>query len=159
MNIASLLQETSTKQPNKIAYHFLGQDTSYEEFDALVSKFASALQDLGLEKGDHIAFLLGNTPHFLISLYATMRVGAIAIPVNPIYTLDEISYIVQNSDAKAIIALDQLLPCVEQDADAFSSVEHYIICESDPSTRDRIAALPVCTKSKVYLFTQAHRVG
>ena len=109
MNLVSRVHETAATQPEKIAYHFMGQDTSYAEFDASVSKFASALQDLGIEKGDHIAFLLGNTPHFLISLYATMRIGATAIPVNPIYTPDEISYIIQNSDAKAVIALDQLI--------------------------------------------------
>ena len=129
-------------QPEKIAYHFMGKDTSYAEFDQSVSIFASALQDLGIEKGDHVAFLLGNSPHFLISLYATMRLGATAIPVNPIYTPDEISYIIHNSDAKAVIALDQLfLPLVEQAAGAFSTVENYIICETDPSTPEKIAAL------------------
>ena len=45
-----------------------------------------------------------------------MRIGATAVPINPIYTPDEISYIVKNSDAKAIIALDALLPLVEKAA-------------------------------------------
>ncbi|QUW21635.1 fatty acid--CoA ligase family protein [Sporosarcina sp. Marseille-Q4063] len=159
MNLVSRVHETATTQPEKIAYHFMGQDTSYAEFDVSVSKFASALQDLGIEKGDHVAFLLGNTPHFLISLYATMRIGATAIPVNPIYTPDEISYIIQNSDAKAVIALDQLLPLVEQAAEAFPTVEHYIICETDPSTPEKIAALPVNVKSKVRSFTQLIGIG
>lgn len=154
MNLVSLIQETATKQPDKIAYHFMGQDTSYADFDALVSKFASSLRDLGIEKGDHIAYLLGNTPHFLISLYATMRVGATAIPVNPIYTPTEISYIVQNSDAKAVIALDHLLPLVEQAVNAFPTVEHYIICETDSSTAERISSLPASVKTKVNSFTK-----
>jgi long-chain acyl-CoA synthetase len=159
MNLVSRVHETATTQPEKIAYHFMGQDTSYAEFDVSVSKFASALQDLGVEKGDHIAFLLGNTPHFLISLYATMRIGATAIPVNPIYTPDEISYIIQNSDAKAVIALDQLLPLVEQAAGAFPTVAHYIICETDPSTPEKIAALPASVKNKVRSFTQLIGAG
>lgn len=159
MNLVSRVHETATTQPEKIAYHFMGQDTSYAEFDVSVSKFASALQDLGIKKGDHIAFLLGNTPHFLISLYATMRIGATAIPVNPIYTPDEISYIIQNSDAKAVIALDQLLPLVEQAAGAFPTVAHYIICETDPSTTEKIAALPASVKNKVRSFTQLIGAG
>lgn len=154
MNLVSSVRETATTQPEKIAYHFMGQDTSYAEFDASVSKFASALQDLGIEKGDHVAFLLGNTPHFLISLYATMRLGATAIPVNPIYTPDEISYILHNSDAKAVIALDQLLPLVEQAAGTFSAVQNYIICETDLETPEKIAALPDNVRSKVRSFTQ-----
>ncbi len=154
MNLVSSVRETALTQPEKIAYHFMGQDTSYAEFDASVAKFASALQGLGIEKGDHVAFLLGNTPHFLISLYATMRLGATAIPVNPIYTPDEISYIIHNSDAKAVIALDLLLPLVEQAAGKFPSVENYIICEMDPSTPEKMAALPTELKSKVRSFTQ-----
>ena len=152
MNLVSRVHKMATSQPEKTAYHFMGEDTSYAEFDTSVSKFASALQDLGIEKGDHIAFLLGNSPHFLISLYATMRIGAVAIPINPIYTPDEISYILHNSDAKAVVALDQLLPLVEQASEAFPTVTSYIICETDPSTPEKLAALPVGLKEKVYSF-------
>lgn len=154
MNLVSRVHETALKDPERIAYHFMGQDTSYAEFDASVSKFASALTDLGVEKGDHIAFLLGNTPHFLISLYATMRIGATAIPVNPIYTPDEITYILHNSDAKVVIALDQLLPLVEQAAGAFPNIISYVICETDPSTPEKMAALPDGVKEKVRSFAQ-----
>ncbi|MBO1912684.1 AMP-binding protein, partial [Microvirga sp. 3-52] len=90
---------------------------------------------------------------------ATMRIGATAIPVNPIYTPDEISYIIQNSDAKAVIALDQLLPLVEQAASAFPTVVHYIICETEASTPEKIAALPASVKNKVRSFTQLIGAG
>src|SRR5690606_4769845 len=142
MNLVTQVYETSKLQPGKTAYHFMGKDTSYAEFDQSVSMFATALQGLGIEKGDHVALLLGNTPHFLISLYATMRIGATAIPINPIYTPDEISYILHNSDAKAVIALDLLLPLVEQAADTFPAIAHYIICETEPDTPAKLAVLP-----------------
>lgn len=154
MNLVSTVRETALKQPEKIAYHFMGKDTSYAEFDATVSRLASALEDLGVEKGDHVAFLLGNTPHFLLSLYATMRLGATAIPINPIYTPDEISYIIHNSDAKAVIAIGQLLPLVEKAASAFTSVEHYIVCETEQDTAEKVAKLPEQLKSKVHLFSE-----
>ncbi len=159
MNLVSRVHETAVNQPGKVAYHFMGKDTSYAEFDQTVSMFATALQDLGVGKGDHVAFLLGNTPHFLISLYATMRIGATAIPVNPIYTPDEISYIIHNSDAKAVIALDLLLPLVEKAAGAFPTVEHYIICETVPDTAEKIAALPDAVKSKIRPFSQLIATG
>ena len=159
MNLVSRVHETAMTQPEKMAYHFMGQDTSYAEFDQAVSKFASALQNLGVEKGDHVAFLLGNTPHFLISLYATMRLGATAIPVNPIYTPDEIYYILHNSDAKAVIALDLLLPLVEQVTDKFPAVEQFIICETVPETPSKVEALPDAVKAKVHLFTSLLNAG
>ena len=154
MSLVTRVYETSKLQPAKTAYHFMGKDTSYAEFDQSISMFATALQGAGVEKGDHVAFLLGNTPHFLISLYATMRIGATAIPINPIYSPDEISYILHNSDAKAVIALDALLPLVEKAAPMFPSIEHYIICETSADVIEKVAALPEVAKAKTQLFSQ-----
>lgn len=154
MNLVSRVRKTSLEQPTKTAYHFMGKDTSYSEFDQSIARFASALRDLGIGKGDHVAFLLGNTPHFLISLYATMRLGATAIPINPIYTPEEISYIIQNSDAKAVIALDMLLPLVEKASGLFPTVSTYVICETMPDTGVKLAALPENLREKVKSFTQ-----
>lgn len=154
MNLVARVRETALQQPSKTAYHFMGKDTSYAEFDQTIARFASALREQGVEKGDHVAFLLGNTPHFLISLYATMRLGATAIPINPIYTPDEISYILQNSDAKAVIALDMLLPLVEKASGAFPSVHTYVICETSSDTGEKLAALPEGLRGKVKSFTQ-----
>lgn len=154
MNLVSTVRQTASEQPEKTAYHFMGKDTSYAEFDATVTRFASALESLGVEKGDHVAFLLGNTPHFLISLYATMRLGATAIPINPIYTPDEISYIIHNSDAKVVVAMGQLLPLVEKAATAFTTVEQYIVCETEADTVEKVSKLPDVLGEKVHLFTE-----
>ncbi|MFD1204706.1 fatty acid--CoA ligase family protein [Sporosarcina contaminans] len=159
MNLVTRVYETSKLQPQKTAYHFMGKDTSYAEFDQSVSMFASALLGVGVKEGDHVAFLLGNTPHFLISLYATMRIGATAIPINPIYSPDEISYILHNSDAKAVIALDQLLPLVEKAAVAFPTIEQYIICETSDDVKEKIEALPEAAKEKVQLFSRLIATG
>ncbi|MGM0898754.1 MAG: fatty acid--CoA ligase family protein [Bacillota bacterium] len=154
MNLGERVHEIALQESGRIAYTFMGKETNYGEFDQSVSKFAGALQELGVEKGDHVAFLLSNTPHFLISLYATMRIGATAVPINPIYSPDEIAYIVNNSDAKVVVALDALLPLVEKAHQALPAVETYVICETDPSTGDKMAQLPDAVKGKVRSFTQ-----
>ncbi|MFJ7738199.1 fatty acid--CoA ligase family protein [Lysinibacillus sp. NPDC097287] len=154
MNLVSCVRQQAAEQPEKVAYHFMGKDTSYGEFEQTVSRFAQGLQDLGVEKGDHVAFLLGNTPHYLISLYATMRLGATAIPVNPIYTPDEISYILRNGDVKAIVALDALLPLVEMGIQAFPQVEAFIVCETAADAAEKVAGLSDAARVKTYLFSQ-----
>lgn len=45
----------------------MGQTCTYAELDAAITKFASGLKKLGVKKGDHIALLLGNSPHFVVS--------------------------------------------------------------------------------------------
>ncbi|WP_341300332.1 fatty acid--CoA ligase family protein [Lysinibacillus sp. FSL H8-0500] len=153
MNLVSCVRQQAIEQPEKVAYHFMGKDTTYGEFEHTVGRFAQGLKDLGIEKGDHVAFLLGNTPHYLIALYATMRLGATAIPVNPIYTPDEISYILHNGDVKAVIALDALLPLVEKGVQAFPKVQAFIICETTADIAEKVAALAPAARDKTHLFT------
>ena len=153
LNLVEKVRQQAFEQPEKTAYYFLGKGTSYGELEQSVARFAAALEDLGVQKGDHIALLLGNTPHFIISLYASMRLGAVAIPINPIYTADEISYIIKNGDVKVVVALDLLLPLVEAGVQGFPQVEQYIICETTPEVGEKYDALSEGAKTKTKLFT------
>ncbi|WP_213423871.1 fatty acid--CoA ligase family protein [Bhargavaea massiliensis] len=159
MNLVKRVHHTALEEPQKIAYHFMGKDTTYAEFDQTVGLLAAGLEKIGIGKGDHVVFLLGNTPHFLVSLYATMRIGATAVPVNPIYSPEEISFIVRNSDAKAVIALDKLLPMIRQASAAFPAVESYVICETEPGTEEKISSLPEDIRGKVKPFTHVEALG
>lgn len=153
MNLVTSVHHTASVNPEKVAYQFMGKDTTYAEFDMTVAKLASALKNLGVEKGDNVAFLLGNTPHYLISLYAVMRIGATAVPVNPLYTPDEISFILENSEAKAVIAVDQLLPLVEAAGRTFPGIEQYIVCEVSPGAAEKIAGVSEELQPKVHPFS------
>lgn len=140
MNLSSHLKNTAKVNADKTAYYFMDQKVSYAEFDGAVTRFASGLKQLGVKKGDHIALLLGNSPHFVISLYGAMRLGATVIPINPIYTPDEIGYILNNGDVKVIVALDLLLPLAEKMEALLPQVESYIICESNPLNKVDVSA-------------------
>ncbi|WP_370295936.1 fatty acid--CoA ligase family protein [Rossellomorea marisflavi] len=130
MNIASRLKEVSQDKGEKIAYHFLDTSVSYRELDDSVSRFAGGLESLGLEKGDHIALILGNSPHFVIGLYGALRLGLRVIPINPIYTPDEMGYILRNGDVKAVITLDLMVPLMGKLESLLHTVDHVILCES-----------------------------
>ena len=110
MNLSTKLHQTAGRLGEKPAYYFMDQASTYAELDASVTKFASGLEQLGVKKGDHIALVLGNTPHFVIGLYGALRLGATVIPINPIYTADEIGHILNNGDVKTVVGLDSMLP-------------------------------------------------
>lgn len=131
MNLPQSVYERAMNQPEKTAYIFLNESVSYGEFEHSVATFAGALRNLGIQEGDHIALLVGNTPHFLISLYASWRLGAVVVPINPTYTPKELSYIIQNSDAKMLIGLDKLVDLYAQADTLFPKVENVIACETD----------------------------
>ncbi|WP_110929034.1 fatty acid--CoA ligase family protein [Bacillus massiliglaciei] len=130
MNISDRLRETARQSAEKSAYYFMDQAATYGELDAAVTRFAAGLHKLGIKKGDHVALLLGNSPHFIISMYGALRAGATVIPINPIYTSDEIRYIINNGDVKIVIAIDKLMPVFNQLDPVLTSVQQYIICET-----------------------------
>lgn len=132
VNLVHSLAETAQKQGERTAYVFQDQSVSYDYFNNMVTKFSSSLAEMGIGKGDNVALIVGNSPHFLIGLYGVMRAGATVIPVNPIYTADEMHYIMQNGDVKAIITLDILLPIMQSLTPRLPSIEHIIICETQP---------------------------
>lgn len=133
MNLSTRFTQTATEVAEKDAYIFMDKATTYRELDAHITRFAAGLQQLGLQKGDHIALLLGNTPHYIIALYGAFRAGITAIPINPIYTADEISYILNDGDVKLVVALDKVVPVIEKLA-ADVNVAQYIICETSEDT-------------------------
>ncbi|MFJ7728054.1 fatty acid--CoA ligase family protein [Neobacillus sp. NPDC097160] len=152
MNLSLQLHETAKTYAEKPAYYFMGQSSTYAELDEAITKFASGLEKLGIKQGDHVALLLGNSPHFVISLYGALRLGVTVIPVNPIYTADEIGYILNNGDVKVVVALDQALPLAEKMQPFLPKIEHYIFCETKPkSLADaEIEKLSVCPKMKSF---------
>ena len=159
MNLLTQFKETAMNYAAKPAYYFMNQSCTYAELEGAITKFASGLQKLGVKQGDHIALLLGNSPHFVISLYGALRLGVTVIPVNPIYTADEIGYILNNGDVKAVIALDMAIPLVEKMHTFLPKIEHYIFCETDPNSRGESKFESLSASSKMKSFAEVVTSG
>lgn len=114
MNLYSSLSNAADRFPEKDAFIFLGESTSFKEFDRKVKHFAQGLFQQGIGKGDNIALLLGNTPDFLIAYYGTLYAGATVVPVNPTFTSRELQYILLNCKAKGIVADSSLHPILNE---------------------------------------------
>lgn len=103
-NLNENLRRSASKFPDKYAYIYGDSSVTYRELNQQVDRFAAGLSAQGIGKGDGVALLLGNSPEFVIAYYGILRLGAFAIPINPMFTKGEISYILDNSKAKAVIA-------------------------------------------------------
>ncbi|MEH7072415.1 fatty acid--CoA ligase family protein [Neobacillus drentensis] len=159
MNLLSQFEESAKNFAAKPAYYFMDQACTYAELDVAITKFASGLTKLGVKQGDHIALLLGNSPHFVISLYGALRLGATVIPVNPIYTADEIGYILNNGDVKVVVALDMAIPLVEKLHTFLPKIENYIFCETTPNSSVESVIENLSGYSKMKSFTEVVASG
>jgi len=109
-----ILADAAKQYPKLPAIYYMGRSLSFEEFDGLVNRFANALTGLGLRRGDRMAILLPNIPQVLIANLAVMRLGAIPVMLNPLYTDRELEYQISNSESKMALTLDLVLPKIER---------------------------------------------
>ena len=117
--------------PNKPAFIYQDQETSYMEFERQVKKFASGLEQLGYQKGDHIALIAWNSPLYVIALYGILRMGAVVIPIKPVLTSNEMKYELQDGNVKAIVTMGSLLDKFEEIVEQIPKIKHYIVYESE----------------------------
>ena len=104
-------------QPARPALVFYGSELSYKELDDLSDRMATLLVSCGVQRGDRVAALLPNCPQFLIAFYGILKLGAIFVPVNPLFKAHEFVHQINDAGAQIIIALDQLMDIVRASAD------------------------------------------
>jgi Acyl-CoA synthetases (AMP-forming)/AMP-acid ligases II len=101
------------KWKGKTALIFYGRKISYGELRDHVDRFATALCDLGIKKGDKIALLLLNSPQFIIAYLGGLKAGAILTGISPVYVSPEIKHQIEDSGATTIVCQDILYDAVE----------------------------------------------
>lgn len=102
-NLNENLKRSASKFPESIAYIYRDESVTYQELNQKVDRLAAGLYVQGIRKGDGVALILGNSPEFLIAFHGILRLGAFVVPINPLYTQGEINYLLDNSQAKAVI--------------------------------------------------------
>ena len=111
--LPEVLKQTAQNYPRRSAIVFKGASVNYDEFDRLVDRFASALQSLGVKKGDRIALQLPNCPQYPIAYYAALRTGGIVVPCNPLYQAFEMRHQLNDSSAEVIVTLSSIYPLIK----------------------------------------------
>ncbi len=94
------------KYPDRNAILYLGENFTYKRLRELIQRFATALNQLGVQKGDKVVLYISNSIQWVIAFFAIQKIGAVAVPVAPIYTSFEIEYMINDSEAETIICLD-----------------------------------------------------
>src|SRR5829696_4337520 len=102
-SLYELFRHAAEEHRGKTALCFYGTTFEFERLQALVEKMAASLAASGVKKGDRVALMLPNCPQYVISFFATVRLGAIVTQINPMYVEREIGHILNDSGAETII--------------------------------------------------------
>ena len=96
----------SERYPDKTAVLYLGERVSFARLQDLSERFGGALNGLGVKKGDKVMIYISNCVQWIIAFLGIQKIGAVIVPVSPIYTSHELDYMIKDSGAETIICLD-----------------------------------------------------
>ncbi len=99
--------DTAKQYPDRIAYSFMGKETSYAAFAGRIEAAARGLYHMGIRKGDRVTICMPNAPQALDCFYGLNRLGAVPNMIHPLSAPHEIAFYLNFSKSKAILTLDQ----------------------------------------------------
>lgn len=127
MNIRELIESRVKLNPNKVYLYFEDQEITYQDFDTNINKAANGFLRLGIQRGDHFAIMLPNSPEWLYSWFGLNKIGAVQAAVNIRLKGPELHYILSHSDAKGIIISESYYPILDSIRSSISGLKHVIV--------------------------------
>ena len=108
LTLGQALADSAARYPQRLAIIDGSDRVTFAELDRRVNALAHGLQSQGLQRGDSIALWMANCASWVTCWLACSRIGAVVVPINTRYKAEEVEYILRQSDAKALILMDQL---------------------------------------------------
>lgn len=126
ISVFGLLEASARKYPQATALAWFGRKMTFRDLLEETERCSAALAGLGVGRGDRVALVMPNCPQYLIAYYATVRLGAVVVGNNPLYTKREMEHQLKDSGANVVIVLDLLY---SDFADVFKAVglEHVVV--------------------------------
>ncbi|MEO6116993.1 MAG: long-chain-fatty-acid--CoA ligase [Pseudolysinimonas sp.] len=112
-SLSDLIASSVAEFGDHVALEFFGRETTYAELGDQIDRAAEGLRKLGLRKGDPVALIMPNCPQHVVAFYAILRLGAIVIEHNPLYTAREMRHQFEEHGAKFAIAWDKVVPTLQ----------------------------------------------
>ena len=137
LTIGQVLAETCRRNPDQQAVIFphAGVIRSWREFGQDVDATARALLALGIKKGEHVAVWATNVPQWVLLQFATARIGAVMVTINPAYRPHELAYVLKQSDCVALFLVDQF-----KSSDYFAMLAE--VCPEIAAAKDGVVQSP-----------------
>ena len=142
-SLGDFFELAAQKSPDKVFVEILGQEFTYRQAQKKVLQTAAMFQGLDVIQGDRVCLFMPNCPEYLFCWFGLSVLGAIGVPINTAYKRDEMTFILNDAEAKALVA-HQTLAAVAEDAAALApSVEHKLLVETDNPGDDNLSGWTV----------------
>ncbi len=113
-NVGDALRRSAARSPQQRAIHFQGRDFTYAELDAMANRVARLLNASGIGAGDAVALFAMNSPEYVAIFFGCARIGAVLVPINLMFTADDVDYVFEKTRVKALLVEPVFLPKVNR---------------------------------------------
>jgi len=134
-SLPQVFDEVADRYSGRDAIIFYGNRISYSRLKEDVDRFATALHEMGVGKGDRVAIYLLNSPQYVIAYFGALKAGATITPISPVYTGIEVRHQLQDSQADSLICQNVLYDNVERAGVKLKEVIIADIAEYLPATK------------------------
>ncbi|TFC59022.1 long-chain fatty acid--CoA ligase [Cryobacterium sp. TMT2-15-1] len=110
--LCDMIETSARRFGSSVALDFFGATTTYAELGEQISRAANGLLRLGVKPGDRVALVLPNCPQHVVAFYAVLRLGAIVVEHNPLYTERELRHQFEDHGARVAIVWDKIYQTV-----------------------------------------------
>ena len=121
-----ILRLTAVEVPDRPATAFLGARMTFAEIREQSDRLATALGTLGVRQHDRVGIMLPNCPQYVVAAFAVLRLGAVVVNVNPLYTPREVAVVAKDSGMRLLLTLDMLAPVTLAVKDQ-TAIEHVVV--------------------------------
>ena len=127
MNLVNLGDDRLKKMGDTLSYVFEGEEFYASRLNEMGRRLATGLKSLGIGRGDHVVVSMPNSPEVFTCFQAIWRVGAVIVPIMFLMGEDETRYIIDHSDAKAVITSQDLAEKINLACQGIGHIEQIIV--------------------------------
>jgi long-chain acyl-CoA synthetase len=142
-----LLSQAAEKYPDAACTIFKGARITYREMEVITDRLAAGLASLGVKKGDRVGIFMPNTPQFVMAYFAVLKLGAIVVAVNPLYSAREIIHQVNDAGLEIMLVMSNYYNLVKE-VQAETKIKKLVVTNIKETLPSILAFLFTLTKEK-----------
>ena len=122
-DILNVIETHGTYQPEKLAICCGEKKRLWQDLKHNINKVANYFKKIGVDKGDNVALLIGNRPEIIEFIFGIVKMGACVVPLSGLLTREQVTVLVNNSDAKFFVVDNEFLDLVTSDLSKLKNID------------------------------------
>lgn len=148
-NLGEVISISAKKHPRRTALVFGQKKINYHHLNEITAQLSAGLVSLGIKKQERIALLMDNCPEFVISYYAILKAGAVVVPINYMFKMEEAKFILEDSQAVCLITMRTYVDMAQELRLRLDHLKHII---TNAKAKEEILDFSAIKKSNTHIL-------